>query len=271
MTPRHRQDHRFWQCQPAFDALYLDTARQMGPLAALDHFLGKAGEMTNLSIHGIVLVLLQRPDVIAVANATEWLSIGRELLPNAQPIVVFDGPGIDVLYDMTDTQGQEWDQSDVNTIMLGEYCPALMSHLCRAAARKRIRVCLERDPRAGCQGTVRRLEGDSDRWLVCINPDLDDAERYGCLTHELGHVFCGHVGPDPEGAWVAREELEPAIREIEAETASWLVCHRGGVRDDTAAYVSAHLPHADLAAVSLFAIFNAANRMELDARAETGQ
>ncbi len=51
-------------------------------------------------------------------------------------------------------------------------------------------------------------------------------------------------------------------RETEAAAVAWLVCQRNGVEARSKEYLSSLIGRVDLAQVSLYAIFEAANRVE---------
>ncbi len=49
---------------------------------------------------------------------------------------------------------------------------------------------------------------------------------------------------------------------MEAEAVAWLVCQRNGVTSRSKAYLSSLIEKADFSKVSMYAIFEAANRVE---------
>lgn len=46
------------------------------------------------------------------------------------------------------------------------------------------------------------------------------------LAHELGHLYCGHVGADKGDRWPSRRLLAKEAREFEAESVCLLVFRR---------------------------------------------
>ncbi len=53
--------------------------------------------------------------------------------------------------------------------------------------------------------------------------NLSPESRYATLTHELGDLYCGHLGsPNPEW-WPDQGRLNHTIQEYEAESVSFLV------------------------------------------------
>jgi len=87
------------------------------------------------------------------------------------------------------------------------------------------------------------------------------------LAHELGHVYCGHIGGHPKGHWPARQGMPNPLRELEAEAVAWLVCGRRGIEPNSPDYLHTLVPKVNLADVSMFSIYSAANRVEAGAMA----
>ena len=85
---------------------------------------------------------------------------------------------------------------------------------------------------------------------------------FATLSHELGQVYCGHVCPDRKGRWPDRQSLPTVLCEAEAEAIAWLVCQRNGVQARSREYLSSLIAQVDVQAVNLYAIFQAANRVE---------
>jgi IrrE N-terminal-like domain len=111
---------------------------------------------------------------------------------------------------------------------------------------------------------------------VTVNDRLDDRERFATIAHELGHIFCGHlgsctsVGPDDEGGWPNRTGLGYHEREIEAEAVAYLVCSRGGVVPASVQYLKAHAGKGETTLVNLDLIVRSAARIERLAKIRHG-
>ena len=83
------------------------------------------------------------------------------------------------------------------------------------------------------------------------------------LAHELGHIYCGHLGGDSRSRWADRSgELELGQRELEAEAVSWLICRRLGLETRSAEYLACYVKDGDLERISAFVITAAAHRIE---------
>ncbi|AKZ59340.1 hypothetical protein SAM23877_6295 [Streptomyces ambofaciens ATCC 23877] len=78
-----------------------------------------------------------------------------------------------------------------------------------------------------------------------VNRNLPPLDRYATLAHELGHLFCGHLGPGPEDAWPDRLSHRPAEdharNEVEAESIAYMVLKRLDPTVRMGDYITGHL------------------------------
>lgn len=266
----HRLDH-FIDCQLAIDALFLEATRSQNVLAAMVQFLSKAVAFSNLSIYNAMLVQVQRPGALAVASPAKWAAIGRHLKVGARPLLILKAFGpVEFVYEHGDTDGQPMDGAETN-ILLASGTPHTVSLEQMQKSVQGSGIVIQFDDKCGelSAGSahamnIRRGEVGTaqPRWTVLVNAKYDDPSKFATLAHELAHIYCGHLGAELRGAWPDRSRLGEHEREVEAEAAAWLVCRRNGVKTHSAAYLAEHLPHADSGAISLYAIFEAANRIE---------
>jgi hypothetical protein len=109
-----------------------------------------------------------------------------------------------------------------------------------------------------------RIETTSGGWRVSLNALQTRTQQFATLVHELGHLFCGHLGrvspergPDRDGP------LTYQTRELEAEAVAWLVCQRFQMWPASASYLSGYLKApVGLPPYSLEAILGAAGAVE---------
>ena len=88
------------------------------------------------------------------------------------------------------------------------------------------------------QAVIQRVQR---RYELLLNTNLSREARYATLVHELGHLYCGHLGtPEPKW-WPDRRGLPLEIREFEAESVCYLVCTRLGIENPSAEYLAAYV------------------------------
>ncbi len=261
----------FADCAAAVDRLFKDALASQGP-AAFTGFIEFARRLSNLSVYNAMLVRMQRPGAAAVATEKRWKDAGRTVRPGAIPIVVLRpfGP-VSFLYDVSDTEGKPLPGEHANPfVAYGDFNEVEWGQTLKLHREKNNVRIEERNFGSLLAGNARNLhalpalvpELSKPEWLVQLNVNHDLPTRFATLTHELGHIFCGHCGPNSKGTWPDRSKLPYPVKETEAEAAAYLVCSRRELKVGSQQYLSELIADVDLRQVSLYAIFEAANRIE---------
>lgn len=261
----------FEDCRSAIDQLYSEAFSTQGS-KAFDEFLNFVVRFSNLSVYNAMLVRVQCPGAAAVATRIKWESLGRSVKPDAVPIVILRpfGP-VSFVFEQGDTDGKPLQGEGDNPLFAtGMLSKRIYDQTCKAAEKYNITVeqsdsygVLLAGTAAGFSVMPAVLQTKSVReFRVRLNANHDLPTRFGTLAHELGHIYCGHVGADSRGRWPDRHHLSYAQRELEAEAVSWLVCKRNSVETHSREYLSSLMKDADLSGISMYGIFEAANRVE---------
>lgn len=261
----------FEDCRSAIDQLFFESLTTTGA-AAFDEFLSFAMKFSNLSVYNAMLVRVQRPGAGAVATRRKWASIGRYVKPDAVPVVVLQpfGPVL-FLFEQGDTDGRPLPAENANPLFASGELSQTTYDLCVAAAKK-YSINVEQTDQYGALlagtaagariGPESQLTKAGRTFRVKLNAKHDVPTRFATLAHELGHIYCGHVGGDSKGRWPDRSCLSLALRELEAEAVAWLVCQRNKVETKSREYLNSLAKGTDLSGVSMYAIYEAANRVE---------
>lgn len=266
-----RRLQTFAECAAAVDRLFQDALQREGANAFTD-FIAFARRLSNLSVYNAMLVRLQRPGAAAVATEKRWNAIDRHVRPGAIPIVVLRpfGP-VSFLYEVSDTDGAPLPGEHDNPFAAhGEMDEPEWGRLLKLHREKSSVRIEERNFGALLAGNARNLQGVPSRvpgvqapeWLIQLNANHTIPTRFATLAHELGHIFCGHCGAHGRGWWPDRSSLPYGVRETEAEAVAFLVCSRRGLTVASDQYLSELIHDTDLRQVSLYGIFEAANRIE---------
>ncbi len=240
------------------------------------------------SAFNAMMVHIQMPGARYVLPAKRWLKeYGRLPVVDAQPLIMLQ-PMSPIMFgfDVSQTEGQALPHGfDDPFKALGHLDHGRFERTIANAKRDGVMVTLKslgstlggyvRDAanpshRFGVAllGSTRQQMAVDDRQMdvvadITLNANLSELTNFATLTHELGHLYCGHVGtPNPKW-WPDRRTLDRNTREFEAESVSYLVCHRAGVETPAAEYLHGYLhANAEVPKISLDAVFKAAQRIE---------
>jgi hypothetical protein len=78
---------------------------------------------------------------------------------------------------------------------------------------------------------------------LLLNSSLSTESKYATLVHELGHLYCGHLGTPNKKLWPDRRGLQIEVVEFEAESISYMVCTRLGLETASADYLAGYVRH----------------------------
>lgn len=231
------------------------------------------------SPYNCVLLYTQNPAISYVATATQWQRrFHRVPKYDARPLIIIaPGGPVVFVYDLKDTEGPGPVPKQVlrpfsteGRLKTGVFTNTI--HNCNVHGIETREVTLGHYH----GGSAIRLTQDTrkaydqlklDRdahYLILTNQESTVEDRYSSLVHELGHIFCGHLGVDPKAWWHKRGNLEKTEREIEAESVSFLVCRRQGLVASSDKYLSSYRTEGDqeVPPLSLNAILNATSYIE---------
>lgn len=261
-------------CSSAIDGLFHD-ARKCQASGAFSEFLTFARRFSGLSVYNAMLLRVQCPGAVGAASARKWATVGRTVKPGATPVVLLQpfGP-VRFAYTYADTEGDDIAGAADNCLLAtGTLKPQRYRDMVTSAGEYLVRVTSANHgllaagfAKAGhVKAAIAHLptEAEPHRWDVVVNQNHDEPTRFATLAHELGHIYCGHLGGHPKQLWPARSPLSVAAAELEAEAVSWLVCSRNGIVSKSVDYLADYATNQDvLDEISMYAIFDAANRVE---------
>ena len=231
----------------------------------------------NYSAFNGLLLYIQDSSATYVATARTWAKkFRRQLVQNAQPLVILAPMApIRFVFDIRDTEGSPIPSDLLKSVEIGNQLSSkVYPNTQRNCSLQGIAFCemtLSRDPR----GTTDRItpalrkqykdlsiQKDTS-YLIHLNKTHSLEEKYSSLAHELGHIFCGHLGIDRYAWWPERENLNISGEEIEAGCVAYLVCKRKGLRACSEKYLSNYIgANHEMPALSLNAVLQAVNYVE---------
>jgi len=243
--------------------------------------------VTGYSPYNALLMLLQRPAATYVLPAHQWQEkYGYVIRPGEQPMVLLQ-PGGPVMFLLDVSQVEPGAEAlPLPPYLMNPYAMAglpdaetAVHWMAENAKFDGVRVspsplgqgfagCVTRSQAAVVQRiTVRRRPQPQEldvavRFDVELNRSYSATEQLATLAHELGHVYCGHLGPDRPEHWKDRRNLDRDVRELEAESVARVVFSTIGPTVRLPDHLSQYFAEEpDLAGPSLEAVLKAAGRI----------
>jgi hypothetical protein len=224
-----------------------------------------------------LLLFTQNSGATSVATARSWKQkFGRRPKFDAQPIIIL-APMAPILFvfDIQDTEGPPVPSALLRT---RETQPQLLNkiytntrHNCAVHGIAVHETTL--DHGTTCTASritpaLRKQHQDIDlqndtSYLILIDRTQPLEGRYSSLAHELGHIFCSHLGIDRHAWWPEREDLNIRGEEIESDSAAYLVCKRLGLRASSDRHLSNYIEmNHELPVFSLNAVLQSVSYLE---------
>jgi hypothetical protein len=228
-----------------------------------------------------MLIYIQKPGSVYVAPPCRWLrDYNCRVKPNAQPIVILQPRGpVMFVFDVSDTEGDsDFLPPEIKRpleIKSGHIGNEL-EHLIKNGKRDGIRI-LTAHHGAHRGGSIGPTETEGQyiqlddknknqvplRYELLISEHLTREARFATLAHELGHLYCGHIGTPEPRWWPDRQGLSENIFEFEAESVAYLVCKRKAIEPISDTYLSGYLENdKEMPTISLERVMAAAGLIE---------
>lgn len=216
-----------------------------------------------------MLLQIQKPGLSYAASAADWWDrFGRQPKEGARPLIILlpFGP-VGLVYDVLDTEGESLPTDAAQFSARGTIDEMALSAFATMLSEKNIECFQvdEGDSSAGAIRVIYRAVKDKEvtRYRIKINRNHKSVVQFGTLTHELAHLFLGHLGPDQKLKIRDRYGLSLNEREIEAESVAYIVCSRNNVELKSQTYLSSFID-ADTTAdkLDVYQIMKAAGQVE---------
>ena len=226
--------------------------------------------LRNFAPFNAMLLHMQDPNLRYAATLRDWRDRYRRTpKAGARPLITLRpfGP-VSLVYEYKDTEGAPLPPDLDSFVAAGNVTERDLAKYEKLLYRKAIRMIYE-DVRDQSAGWIRReLQPDSEgtsphRYLMMINQNHAPPVQFVTLTHELGHLTLGHLGPDRELNVPDRPRRSHAMLEIEAESVAYLVCERNGVESRSHPYLSRYVEEeTTIDTLDVYQIMLAAGRVE---------
>jgi len=270
----------------ALDELF-DLARKYTTTESYNELLKFIRRFRFYSPYNAMLIHMQMPGAKFVATPRRWLDkYKRRIKTGARPLVILQPRGpVMFVFDVSDTEplngapplpaevdrpfevrggtvGRELELTCENVKRDGvsitdqDAGSQRAGSLQTAASGKHLKVLKKSLP-------VAEYEQVPLRYEMLLNTKLSREARYATLAHELGHLYCGHLGSPNLSWWPDRQTLHTNVCEFEAESVCYLVCGYIGVDNPSEQYLSGYMDeNKETPPISLEAIMKAAGLIQ---------
>ena len=225
--------------------------------------------LRNFAPFNAMLLQVQKPGLTYAASARDWRErFERKPKEQARPLLILwpFGP-VALVYDVQDTEGKPLPADVASFFAVGAIDGPRIASFHPLLGRRNIEWCWvdAGDGRAGSIRVLQRARSDKEvtHYRMHINRNHPPAVQFTTLAHELGHLFLGHLGPDPKLNVPERPSLGHAQVELEAESVAYLVCARNGVSSKSEAYLAKYVAeNTTIDYLDLYQVMRAAGQVE---------
>jgi hypothetical protein len=236
-------------------------------------------KLPNFAPFNAFLLNVQKPGLRFAASHYDWRNrFGREVKEEARPLVILwpFGP-VAFVYDMEDTEGPPLPDSVLHSFRaVGEVTKNHIKDYQFLLSRQGIELKLIEygDAHAGNIQAAQKKEGTEiierstdakqrPAYQIRVNSKHDPNVQFVTLTHELAHLYLGHLGADKYLKIGDRSSLTHEQVELEAESVAYLVCKRSDVESMSEAYLSNYVKaNTTTGNIDFYMIMKAAGQIE---------
>ncbi|MDR6857869.1 ImmA/IrrE family metallo-endopeptidase [Variovorax guangxiensis] len=225
--------------------------------------------LRNFAPFNAMLLQIQKPGLSHAASAPDWRDrFDRHIKDGARPLLILRpfGP-VALVYDVLDTDGAALPSGIAAFTAEGDMTPGVLDACSRKLVGKGIEwSCV--DAGDNLAGSIQLLVRSTNpevpsRYRMRVNRNHDVNVQFATLTHELGHLFLGHLGADKYLNIPNRPRLELRQRELEAESVAYIVCGRNSVENNSKTYLADYVTEGTTAGnLDLYQVMRATGQVE---------
>lgn len=273
------------QVRHALDELFY-AARMYRNSQAYQALLEFVTRFRFYSPFNAMLIHIQMPGADFVAPADRWMyEWHRTVKPGQRPLVILQPMGpVMFVFDVSQTEPMEGAHplppEVENPFKVNGELGDQLELTWENAKRDGVAV-FEQETGSQAAGSIRAVESERRlavlartrprqeykyvpmRYEILLNSKLTREEKYATLVHELAHLYCGHLGTPELLWWPDRQDLGQSAKEFEAESVSYLVCKRLGIKTTSEQYLSGYFDRNEqIPLISLDRVMAAAGLIE---------
>ena len=231
----------------------------------------------NYSAFNGFMLFIQNSSATFVATARTWAQrFKRQPGINARPLAILAPMApIRFVFDISDTDGPPVPSDLLTSVEFKNHLPeTIYSNTQHNSALQgvTVRETASTQDEGGITDRITpalrkkykdlNIQKDTN-YLIHIDKTHNLEEKYSFLAHELGHIFCGHLGIDRHAWWPERADLDISSEEVEAGCVAYLVCRRKGLIARSEKYLTNYgRKNLEMPAFSLNAVLQAVTYIE---------
>ena len=226
-------------------------------------------KLRNFAPFNAMLLQVQKPGLSYAASAHDWKErFGRTVKEGSRPLLILwpFGP-VSLVYDEMDTEGNKLPEDVSPFVARGKIDESKMNSFIPMLSKKKIEWEWL-DAGGASAGYIRSNKRTIDKkeeitYEMYINKNHTSPVQFATLTHELGHMFLGHLGPNKSLNIPDRLKSTHKQRELEAESVSYIVCARNGVESKSQTYLKNYVEkHTTIDEIDIYNVMRAAGQVE---------
>ena len=225
--------------------------------------------LRNFAPFNAMLLQVQKPGLSYAASARDWRErFNRTPKTGARPLLILwpFGP-VALVYDVQDTDGKDLPEDVSCFLARGDITEEKLLSFKPMIYKKNIdwHWIDAGDQKAGSIRVMRRARNDKETsaYRMRMNRNHTVPIQFATLTHELGHLYLGHLGPNRKLNIPERASLTYAQVELEAESVAYLVCARNGVSSKSETYLTNFVTkNTTIENIDFYQVMRAAGQVE---------
>jgi len=279
----------------------LDDSRLYRKGADYQNLLDFVVRLRNFAPFNALLLQIQKPGLHHAASARDWReTFGRTIKDGARPLLILwpFGP-VALVYDLMDTEGDDLPVGISAFAATGAIDRMALARFAQLIAKKNIALnkvdagdrkagSIERLTVAqslssaesstsadlqhaidelgklfGTKGKRPEIPGEASSYRMNINKNHEPNVQFATLTHELAHLYLGHLGRDSYLSIPDRPKQTHEQQELEAESTAYIVCARNGVTSKSESYLASYVAQdTTTEQLDMYQIMRAAGQVE---------
>jgi len=230
----------------------------------------------HYSRYNTMLVYIQNQAVTFFGGVSFWKKkFSRTIKEDARPYIILapNGP-VMLVYDVFETEGKESPDEFMEkglgrkpNEVIGRIEPKTYQRAIEEAKKWGIKISFKPFDyfKGGHVTTI--FAGYLE---ICLKENASDEENFSVIIHELAHLFLGHTGHKQihyygkeKPTELLHRKMARTTEELEAETVSYLICHKLGLMTQSAEYIAGYIKSdEDLLSFSYEIVIKTADKIE---------